>query len=116
MRAGKVLRLFADHSRAGRGPHSGAIRFQRCATMNRLATPAEFMARTWIFVVQALIFGGLASFSLVFGPLFLFGFMKKANGMPGTDAGIALTALSVPFLLVFALAVYHLSARRRPLL
>src|SRR5947199_5229803 len=84
--------------------------------MPRLAMPTEFMARTWLFIVQALIFGGLASFSLVFGPLFLFGFMKKANGVSATDAGIALTALSVPFLLVFALAVYNLSARRRPLL
>jgi hypothetical protein len=84
--------------------------------MPRHAMPTEFMAKTWIFVVQSLIFGGLASFSLIFGPLFLVGFMKKANGASATDAGIALTAMSVPLLLVFALAVYNLSARRRPLL
>lgn len=84
--------------------------------MPHLAMPTEFMGKTWIFVAQSLIFGGLASVSLIVGPLSLFGFMKKANGMPATDGGIALTVLGVPFLLVFALAVYNLSARRRPLL
>ncbi len=84
--------------------------------MSQLAKPTQFMAKTWIFVVQALIVGGFASFSLIFGPLFLFGLMKKADDTPATEAGIALTAFSVPLLLYMALVVYNLRARRRPLL
>jgi hypothetical protein len=84
--------------------------------MSRLEMPTQFMAVIWIFVVQSIIFGGLATFSLVFGPLFLFGFMNKANGAPATDAGIALTAMGVPFMLISALAVYNIRARRRPML
>ncbi len=78
--------------------------------------PTQFMAKRWIFVVQAIIFGGLASFSLIFGQLFLFGLAKNAKGAPATEAGIALTAMSLPLSLVFALSLYNLIARRRPLL
>jgi hypothetical protein len=53
---------------------------------------------------------------LVFGPLFLFGLMKSADGRPTTDAGIALCIMSVPLCLVCALAVFNLMARRRPIL
>lgn len=78
--------------------------------------PTQFSGKTWIFIVQALVFGGLGVFSLVMGPLFLFGIMTRADGRPGTDAGIALTILSIPFLLVFALALFNVVARRRPIL
>ncbi len=80
-------------------------------------TPAtEFTGKTWIFVVQACVFGGLASFSLILRPLFLFEVMKDARGQPAPDAGVALTITSVPLALVFALAVFNIVARRRPLL
>ncbi len=74
----------------------------------------QFAGKIWIFVVQALVCGGLAVFSLLLGPLFLFEIMKDARGQPATDAGVALTVMSIPFLLVFALAVFNLVARRRP--
>jgi hypothetical protein len=78
--------------------------------------PTRFMARTWIFRAQALVFGGLAAFSLVLGPLFVLGLMHDANGRPAADAGIALSAMSLPMLLVFALALYNLRSRRWPIL
>lgn len=79
-------------------------------------TPTQFRGKTWIFIVQALVFGGLGGFSLLLGPLFLFGVMKDAAGKPAVDAGIALSIMSVPLLLIFTLAVFNLVARRRPIL
>jgi hypothetical protein len=35
--------------------------------------PSRFRGKTWIFVAGAIIFGGLASFSFLMGPLLLFG-------------------------------------------
>lgn len=84
--------------------------------MSHLAMPTRFMAKTWIFLAQAILFGGLGLFCLIFGPLFLFGLMSKANGEPAGDAGITLGAMSLPMLLIFALAVYNIRARRQPLL
>ena len=78
--------------------------------------PTQFKAKTWIFVTQVLLFGGLAVFCMVLGPLFLFGLMNDAKGAPATDAGITLSVMIVPFLLIFALAMFNLRARRRPLL
>jgi hypothetical protein len=86
-----------------------------CLVSNRLP-PSQFRGKTWIFGVQAGIFGALGGVGLVFGPLFLSGLMKKADGQPGTDAGIALLIMSVPFLLVCSLAVFNIKARRRPVL
>src|SRR5690242_19356932 len=74
----------------------------------------EFVAKTWIFKAQALIFGGLGAFSLILGPLFLFQIMLNAHGKPATDAGIALTISSIPFLCLFALAIFNILARRQP--
>jgi hypothetical protein len=74
------------------------------------------MGKTWIFVAQAIIFGGLGLFSLPMGMLFLFGNLKRVNGAPATDAGIALTLISFPLLLLFALAVFNVWARRHPVL
>jgi hypothetical protein len=83
--------------------------------LNDLAdAPTRFEAKIWIYVAQALVFGGLAAFSVGLGPLFLFGIMKKADGTPGTDAGVALCMMSVPLLLISALAVFNVLARRRP--
>ena len=80
------------------------------------SSPTQFSGKTWIFIVQALVFGGLGAFGLVLGPLFLLGVLKPADGRPGTAAGIALTVMSVPFLLMFALAAFNVLARRRPIL
>jgi hypothetical protein len=84
--------------------------------MSHHGPPTQFTGKTWVFVVQALVVGGLATFSLTLGPLFLFQILKDANGQPATDAGVALTIMSVPLLLLVALAVFNIAARRRPLL
>jgi hypothetical protein len=84
--------------------------------MGDLQTPSRFMAKTWIFVANLIVFGGLATLSLLLGPLFYFGYMKQVGGEPRTDAGVILCWMSLPFLLLSALAAYNLWARRRPLL
>ncbi|MEW4571381.1 hypothetical protein AB1L88_26200 [Tautonia sp. JC769] len=78
--------------------------------------PTAFMGKTWIFVVQAITFGIFAAFGLGLGPLFLLGIMVRADGRPGTDAGIAMCLMGIPLLLIFAMAVFNLRARREPLL
>ncbi len=86
------------------------------APMSHHIPTTEFLAKTWIFVVGAIVLGGLAAFSLILGPLFLFEVAKNARGQPAPDAGLALTIMSVPLALMFALAVFNIAARRRPLL
>lgn len=76
----------------------------------------RFTGKTSIFAVQAAVFGSFGVFSLVLGPLFLFEIMKDARGEPAVDAGIALSIMSVPMLVLCALAAFNLRARRRPLL
>ena len=78
--------------------------------------PFRFWGKTWIIVAGAIVCGGFALFCLALGPLFLFGVIKPANGGPAKDAGIALCVMSVPALLICALAVSKLRVRRRPLL
>ena len=84
--------------------------------MSSQIPPTQFTGKTWIFVVQALVFGGFAGFSLLLGPLFLLGILERADGKPGTEAGVALTIMGVPFLLIAALAIFNIIARRRPIL
>jgi hypothetical protein len=74
----------------------------------------EFAAKTWIYKALALIFGGLGIFGLIMGPLFLFQIMLNARGKPATDAGVALTISSIPFLALFAYSTFSILARRRP--
>jgi hypothetical protein len=78
--------------------------------------PTQFMGKTWIFVAQAIFIGGLGVFGLMMGPLLLLEIIRPANGKPGTDAGIALSAISIPLLLVALMAVHNLRVRRNPLL
>ncbi len=81
--------------------------------MSNEMPPTEFAAKTWIFKVQALIFGGLGLFSVILGPLFLLGVMLDAHGKPRPDAGIALTISGIVFLCPFALAIFNICARRQ---
>jgi len=74
------------------------------------------MSKIWIFVSQAILFGILALFGLVLGPLFYLGIMKDARGNPATDAGFYLTLIGTLMLLAFALATFQIQARRNPLL
>ncbi len=73
------------------------------------------MGKTWIFRAQTILFGGLGWYSLILGPMFLFGLAEEQNGQPATEGGRALTIISMPFMLIYALAFYNLRARRRPL-
>jgi len=76
----------------------------------------RFAGKVWIYVAQAAIFGHLGGVSAVLGPLFLFGLLESADGRPTTDAGIALCIMSIPFLLMFALAIFNFCARREPVI
>ncbi len=77
---------------------------------------AQFFGKTWIFTSQSIVFGFFTIFGLVMGPLFLTGTMKRADGAPDTGAGIALTAVTLVFMLPsFVLAVFNLRVRRAPL-
>jgi hypothetical protein len=73
-------------------------------------------AKTWIFRTQAIAFGTLSAFGLVFGPLFLIGYIKPAHGGSGVGAGVALTISGVIFAPILALALFNIYARRKPLI
>lgn len=75
---------------------------------------AQFRGKTWIFLAQAVVFGSLALFALLMGPLFLSGALKRVDGKPAQDAGIALIAMGVVLSLPAALAIFNIVARRQP--
>lgn len=76
--------------------------------------PTEFYARTWVITVSAVILSGLAGFALILGPLFLLKIIERADGKPGTEAGIALTIIGTFLAAISALGWYSLFARQRP--
>jgi hypothetical protein len=76
--------------------------------------PTEFYSRQWFRYVGAIVWTLLATFSLIFGPLFLSGVLKDANGQPARDAGIAMTIMSVPLAGAAALLWFNVIARYRP--
>jgi len=84
------------------------------ASSPNLAT--VFYAKTWYFYVGATVITLLALFSSIMGPLFLFEIMKRADGQPGTDAGVALSIMALPLWLVALLGWFNVSARQGPLL
>jgi hypothetical protein len=75
-----------------------------------------FYAKSWYLYVGAIVFTILALFCAILGPLFLFDFMKRANGKPGTEAGVAMSIMAVPMSLVALLGWFNVYARRKPLL
>ena len=79
------------------------------------AKPA-FYAKSWYLYVGAIVFTMLAMFCAIFGPLFLFDIMKRADGKPGTDAGVAMSIMAVPMFLIALLGWFNVYARRKPLL
>lgn len=62
------------------------------------------------------MFTMLALFCAIFGPLFLFDIMKRADGKPGTEAGVAMSIIAVPMFLMALLGWFNVYARRQPLL
>jgi hypothetical protein len=58
----------------------------------------------------------LALFCAILGPLFLFDIMKRADGKPGTEAGVAMSIMAVPMFLVALPGWFNVYARRKPLL
>ncbi len=77
--------------------------------------PTQFKAKRWIFFVATYFSGFFSIFCLIMGPLFLAG-MKDAKGEPATDAGLYMTLLGVPSLMIFSLKLYRVIATREPLL
>jgi hypothetical protein len=62
------------------------------------------------------VFTTLALFCVIFGPLFLFDIVKRADGKPGTDGGVALSIMAIPMVLVALLGWFNVYARFKPLL
>ncbi len=80
------------------------------------SSESVFYAKTWYLYVGAFVFTFLAVFSAIMGPLFLFDVLKRADGKPGTEGGVALSIMSVPMILVAILGWFNVCARRKPLL
>ncbi len=79
------------------------------------AKPA-FYAKSWFLYVGAVLFTMLALFCAILGPLFLFDIMKRADGKPGTEAGVAMSIMAGPMFLIALLGWFNVYARRKPLL
>ncbi len=77
---------------------------------------SAFYAKSWYLYVGAILFTMLALFCAILGPLFLFDIMKRADGKPGTEAGVAMSIMAVPMFLVALLGWFNVYARRKPLL
>jgi hypothetical protein len=75
-----------------------------------------FFAKTWYRYVGAIVATGLTLFGLVVGPLALFGIMKRVDGRPATDGGIALSILAILLSPVALLGWLNILAYRKPLL
>jgi len=75
-----------------------------------------FYAKSWYLYVAAIVFTMLALFCAILGPLFLFDIMKRADGKPGTEAGVAMSIMAVPMSLIALLGWFNVYARLKPLL
>lgn len=75
-----------------------------------------FYAKTWYHVASALVFTVIGTVSVILGPLFLLDVLKRADGKPGTEAGIALSIIGIFMILVALLGWFNVYARRTPLL
>ena len=75
-----------------------------------------FHAKTWYHIVIAAVFSHLAVLSTIMGPLFLFGVMKKVDGTSAFDAGIALSIMALPMILLALFGWFNVLARQKPLL
>ena len=79
-------------------------------------TKSVFYAKSWYLYVAAIVFTMLALFCAVLGPLFLFDIMKRADGKPGTEAGVAMSIMAVPMFLIALLGWFNVYSRLKPLL
>lgn len=86
--------------------------------VNTISSNSEtvFYAKTWYIHVVAIVFTMLTLFCATFGPLFLFDIMKRADGKPGMEAGVAMSIMAVPMCLIALLGWFNVYARRKPLL
>ena len=84
--------------------------------MSKSSSKSVFYAKSWYLYVGAIVFTMLALFCATLGPLFLFDIMKRADGKPGTEAGIAMSIMAVPMCLIALLGWFNVYARRKPLL
>jgi hypothetical protein len=83
---------------------------------SRSSGQAVFYAKTWYHSARALVFTVLGLVSVILGPLFLFEILKRADGKPGTEAGIALLIIGSFMILLSLLGWFNVYARRKPLL
>ncbi len=88
----------------------------REAPVSKSSSKSVFYAKSWYHYVTAIAFTMLALFGAALGPLFLFDVMKRADGKPGTEAGIAMSIMAVPMCLIAFLGWFNVYARRKPLL
>ncbi len=77
---------------------------------------AVFYPKMWYHAVTALAFTVLGLISVILGPLFLFDILKRADGKPGTEAGVALSIIGSLMMVVAQLGWFNVYARRKPLL
>jgi hypothetical protein len=75
-----------------------------------------FYAKSWHLYVTAIVFTTLALFCAILGPLFLFDIMKRADGKPGTEAGVAMSIMAIPMVMIALLGWFNVYARSKPLL
>lgn len=75
-----------------------------------------FYAKAWYLYVTAVVLTMLALFCTILGPLFLFDILKRADGKPGTEAGVAMSIMAIPMVLLALLGWFNVYARFKPLL
>jgi hypothetical protein len=79
-------------------------------------TKSVFYAKSWYRYVAAFVFTMLALFCMILGPLFLFDILKRADGKPGTEAGVAMSIMAIPLAMLALLGWFNIYARLKPLL
>jgi len=75
-----------------------------------------FYAKSWYFYAAAIGCTLLGLFCAILGPLFLFDIVKRADGKPGTEAGVAMSIMAVAMCLFALLGWFNVYARKKPLL
>jgi len=79
-------------------------------------TKSIFYAKSWYLYVAAFVFTMLALFCMILGPLFLVDILKRADGKPGTEAGVAMSIMAIPLAMLALLGWFNVYARLKPLL
>jgi hypothetical protein len=76
----------------------------------------RFAAKTWIYWVQLVLFGGMGLFAVTLGTLFWTGAMTDASGEHRPQAGPPMLIVGCGMLAVAALAAFNIVGRIPPLI